>query len=1031
MEMINDLPCPVLITNRAGLITDVNQDLLNLMGADKARWLGQPMESLFSTPSRILLQTHLWPMLLHDGHLEEIKLEVVDTHKVRAPVLVNCKRSAVDGAEAFLWVLFVSRERSRFELALLEARNRAESSIAVIEERERALAALSAELIATQEKVSMANESGGVGIWDLNLQTGELVWDDLMYRLYGLAPSSEHNVYGLWSSHLHPQDRQSAEAAFQHSVTTGEDFFNEFRVVWPDGSVHHLRGFGRLYKDESGTAVRIVGTNIDFTEAHLQSQALKDARDKAEAASQSKGQFLANMSHEIRTPMNAVLGMLKLAQKTNLNTQQRDYISKSESAAQSLLSLINDILDFSKIEAGKMSLESEPFPIEQLMRGLGVVLSANAGTKSIEVLFDVDPQLPSVVVGDAMRLQQVLINLGGNAVKFTAKGQVTIALHKVAQADGAVTIRFAVQDTGIGIAPENQAHIFSDFSQAEGSTTRRFGGTGLGLSICRRIVNLMGGDIRIDSGLDQGSTFSFELTLPQGPVDSQGSVDAAVPVTMQRALVIDDNEVAGPLTQRMLQSSGWDAQWARSGAHALATIAAALQAQPQAFPFAAIYVDWYMPEMDGWETIRQIKALAHSHNLASPKIIMVTGGGRETLEQRTIEEQQLLNAYLVKPVTAGMLIEAYAQSSLGQAGIRVASKSRKGRRQLAGMRILVVEDNLINQQVADELLSQEGAIVSLAANGQLGVEAVALAAPQFDVVLMDIQMPVLDGYGATQAIRNELGLQHLPIIAMTANAMATDRTACLAAGMDEHVGKPFDIAKLVSLLLRITGLEMGVNAADEEDPTAGTTPPLPEVPGLDIATALTRMSGMRTLYARTARDFSKVLDTTVVELRHCIEKDAQKLALLRLHTLKGNAATLGANDLAAQAASLEKACKSDHWAASLVDALAALEQLCKTTQHNLARAIQLTDPTPADLLPTQPGQAAQDTPDLLVAVPALTELAALAAVSDLNVLQRYAELGAALVGLPQSFVVQLESALQNLDIDEVHQLCVGMLERLG
>lgn len=981
MKLIDDLPCPVLITDRDGAITNANISFLNLLSGDKASWLGQPMDGLFSIPSRILLQTHLWPMLLHDGHLEEVKLEVIDTHKVRAPVLVNCKRSNIEGVESFVWVLFVSRERSRFELALLEARNRAESSVSVIDERERALAAVSDELIATQEKVSIANESGGVGIWDLNLQTGELIWDDLMYRLYGLEPNSERNAYDLWARHLHPEDKESAEAAFQHALTSGNDFFNEFRVLWPDGSVHHLRGFGRLRKDESGAIVRIVGTNIDVTETYLQSQALKDARDKAEAASQSKGQFLANMSHEIRTPMNAILGMLKLAQKTDLDTQQRDYVTKSENAALSLLSLINDILDFSKIEAGKMTLESEPFHIEQLMRGLSVVLSANAGAKSIEVLFDVDPTLPNEVVGDAMRLQQVLINLGGNAVKFTSKGQVTISLYKVRQTDDTVTVKFAVLDTGIGIAPENQAHIFSDFSQAEGSTTRRFGGTGLGLSICRRIVDLMGGNIRIESMLGQGSTFSFELVFPLSQGTLQEPSTPGATLVSPTTLVIDDNAVAGMLTLRMLQSLGWAAQLASSGTQALETIAAKLKTSPYEFPFAAIYVDWYMPGTDGWETIRQINNLAQRHNLTIPKVIMVTGGGRETLEQRTADEQQLLNGFLVKPVTAGMLYDAYAKASHNKAGVRAGTKSRKLSRQLSGMRILVVEDNLINQQVADELLSLEGAIVSLAANGQLGVDAVASAAPQFDVVLMDIQMPVLDGYGATKAIRDELGLKNLPIIAMTANAMTTDRAACLAGGMNEHVGKPFDIAKLVSMLIRLTGLQVqsdSVGAVDQ-----GISPSLPklDVPGLDLDTALARMSGMRALYARTARDFSKVLDSIVPELRICLEEGEQKAALMRLHTLKGNAGTLGANDLASKASALEKSCKSDNWAMECAKGLGELAELCKATKNDLAFAVNLIDSTKQVEV-----TGASTILDPAVTLPILHELSSLAAASDLQVL---------------------------------------------
>jgi len=408
-----------------------------------------------------------------------------------------------------------------------------------------------------------------------------------------------------------------------------------------------------------------VGFRVDVTE-------MVRATEAAEEASRAKSQFLANMSHEIRTPMNAILGMLTLAQATDLSPQQQDYISKSESAAKTLLLLINDILDFSKIDAGKLELDPHPFRVDQLMRDLSVVLSATAHHKAVEILFDIDPNLPEVLVGDAMRLQQVLINLGGNALKFTAQGQVVIALRQgpsPAQTEGTTAVEFSVTDSGIGIAPAQHERIFSGFTQAEGSTTRKYGGTGLGLVISKRLVSAMGGDLALSSELGQGTRFVFTLTLPT----------------------------------------------------------------PKDIPPELMHTD------------------------------------------RT------------------------------QARVRQASRPDASQRALVGLRILVVEDNLINQQVAEELLVAQGAFVALAANGQLGLEAVLAAKPQFDAVLMDIQMPVMDGYAATAAIRSTAGLQDLPIIGLTANAMASDRAACLQAGMNEHVGKPFSLPQLVALLLRLTG----------------------------------------------------------------------------------------------------------------------------------------------------------------------------------------------------------------------------------
>jgi CheY-like chemotaxis protein len=486
-----------------------------------------------------------------------------------------------------------------------------------------------------------------------------------------------------------------------------------------------------------------------------------------------------------------------------MTPRQIDYASKSENAAKSLLGLLNDILDFSKIEAGKMALDRQPFRLDRLMRDLAVVLSANAASKSIEVLYDIDPAIPDVLLGDAMRLQQILINLSGNAIKFTSQGQVVLSLHLTQPLEATsqeACINFAVQDSGIGIAPENQAHIFSGFSQAEASTTRRFGGTGLGLSISKQFIELMGGKIQITSALGVGSTFEFTLKLPLvKPIPVELQTHQHVPVEPKRVLVIDDNALSCELMAHIVRAWGWHADVATGGQQALDLIGT----HPRdVFPYQIVYLDWHMPDMDGWETARQIRQLCQENGTVAPQIIMVTAHGRESLAQRTQQEQALINGFLVKPVTASMLLDAVMDA--GHEEARMRQNLRSSQRQLEGLRILVVEDNLINQQVAEELLNSEGALVSIASNGRLGVNAVAAANPQYHAVLMDIQMPVMDGYAATRVIRQELGLTRLPIIGLTANAMASDREACLQAGMNEHMGKPFDLAKLVSMLIRLT-----------------------------------------------------------------------------------------------------------------------------------------------------------------------------------------------------------------------------------
>ncbi len=799
----------------------------------------------------------------------------------------------------------------------------------------------------------------------------------------------------------------------------------EKEYLHKDGHKFPVRLNGILIQDANGEAY-IWSIIEDITDQKIHESNLTKAINAAEDASRSKGQFLANMSHEIRTPMNAIMGMLNLLQSTELTDRQRDYASKTEGAAQSLLGLLNDILDFSKVEAGKMTVENEPFRIDKLMRNLSVVLSANVGSKDIEVLFDVDPTLPSTVRGDAMRLQQILINLGGNAVKFTSTGQVVLAMRKLAESENTITIEFAVQDTGIGIAPEHQEHIFSGFSQAEGSTTRRFGGTGLGLAISRRFVQLMGSDIQIISKQDVGSTFSFVLEMPTVGASEEAQAERKRPATdPQRVLVVDDNPVAGELTLRMVRQWGWEADLANSGAQAIELIAAPSATDSSEFPYPVIYMDWQMPDMDGWETTRQIRALAQRNNLTQPIVIMVTAHGREMLSQRTQVEQSSINGFLVKPATASMVYDAWMDAQAGNSGIRKLTAGRSSSRQLQGMRILVVEDNLINQQVAEELLEAAGAIVSLAANGQQGVDAVAAAAPQFDVVLMDVQMPVLDGYGATRAIREDLGLKDLQIIAMTANAMASDRDACLAAGMNEHIGKPFDMAKLVSLLIRTTGINADLAQSDPKEQLPVHTFVMPVVAGLDIRTALNRMSGVRSLYLRTAKDFVKILDTAIHELQLCLQKGDKQPAMMKLHTLKGNAGTLGAVELAKEAAALEKLCKTDAGIKVCEAGLAQFAVMVRSTQEKMREAITLFE---ADPVVTKPASGVVRTGTIsTAAMGALQNIAALAKASDMEVLQEFAQAHELIAEFPLESVDALEMALQGLELASAAALCERML----
>ena len=654
----------------------------------------------------------------------------------------------------------------------------------------------------------------------------------------------------------------------------------------------------------------------------------RDARDSAEQANRAKSQFLANMSHEIRTPLNAVLGMLKLLQSTGLTSRQLDYVSKTEGAARSLLFLLNDILDFSKVEADKMALDPRPFRLDQLMRDLSVILSASVGSKPVEVLFDIDPAIPRTLIGDDLRLQQVLINLGGNAIKFTERGEVVIRLKALALEAGEVQLECSVRDTGIGIPPDQHSRIFDGFSQAEASTTRRFGGTGLGLAICQRLVGLMGGQIRLDSEPGQGSTFSFEVSLAIDP--SAQAVPLPAPSASDlcelNALVVDDNPTARQVLSEMVRTLGWQVDVAENGPQA---VAMSRRRAEEGRPYDVAFVDWQMPGMDGWETgLRMREACGDT---ASTMVMMVTAHGREMLSDKSAAEQAALGGFLVKPVTASMLLDAVmdARSGANEPSNRAWAPPPSAQR-LTGLRLLIVEDNPNNRQVAEELLRAEGATVELAENGQKGLEEVERALEPFDAVLMDLQMPVMDGFTATARLRADERWKALPVIAMTANAMDSDRQACLDAGMTDHVGKPFDLDDLVRTVLKHTHPDRLERA---QAPSAPPLAPLPvatqhiaESLGVEVSPALTRLGGHIGPYHRMWRNFTADLPALLEEIG-AAGADRNWPALAgAVHTLKGLAGMLGVPALVSRCLEAEAELRQVEQVTPSLDWLNAIRQ---------------------------------------------------------------------------------------------------------
>jgi two-component system, sensor histidine kinase and response regulator len=684
---------------------------------------------------------------------------------------------------------------------------------------------------------------------------------------------------------------------------------------YPDGRKALFDTSRSPLRDRDGRVQGILSISREITQRKRHEEEASRAREIAEEATRMKSDFLANMSHEIRTPMNAIIGLSNLALKTTLAPRQRDYLLKVQAAGQHLLGVINDILDFSKVEAGKLDLEHTEFELEKLLDNTANLISEKSHAKGLEMVFEVAPDVPPNLVGDSLRLGQILLNYANNAVKFTDKGAIVIAVRASERTEKGVLLHFRVQDTGIGLTSEQVSRLFRSFSQADASTTRRFGGTGLGLAICKRLAELMGGEVGVESELGKGSTFWFTARLGIGAAGRRELVP--VPdLRGRRALVVDDNANARAVIMGMLEDMTFLATEVSSGPAAVDEVR---RAASEGRPYDVVYLDWRMPEMDGMATARRIASLGLA---LPPTLMIVTAYGREEMlkEARSIG----IDHVLIKPVNASLLFDT-TMSALGAAqrsAPRTSAAGEKAASQhplaaIRGARVLLVEDNDINQQVARELLEDAGLVVDVADNGQVALDMVRRSF--YDLAFMDMQMPVMDGITATREIRKLEWLGRLPIVAMTANAMEQDRRKCIEAGMNDAVIKPIDPQDLWDTLLRWVRLSepapvSGLSAAraDKRDrPASGSRQDLPQgIAGLDTSLGLSRMLGKKHLYVAMLRRYVTGQRDVCAQVHEALAMGDMPTAERLAHTTKAVSANIGATGIQNLAAALEQSLKN-------------------------------------------------------------------------------------------------------------------------
>jgi two-component system sensor histidine kinase/response regulator len=842
----------------------------------------------------------------------------------------------------------------------------------------------------------------------------------IVYANSTLQGTSGYNLEELLSvdpsTLVHPDDMHGARTNAIEMLKGEQLQPYEFRFITKKGDIKWAmqRVSSVSYKGRQAT----LAVSIDITQRKEMETALEKAKEDAEIANRAKTEFLAHMSHEIRTPMNAVVGLSHLALKTDLEPKQRDYLNKIQSSANTLMGIINDILDLSKIEAGKLEIESNFFRLDQLLNNIEAILSPKAQEKGLRMYFQTGPDIPLGLIGDSLRLGQILTNLVGNAVKFTHSGTVMVSIEPVSKDEQHITLKFSVIDTGIGMTEPQQRKLFEPFTQADSSMNRRYGGTGLGLAISKQLVERMGGRIGVKSTPGMGSTFTFTVVLGLATEGLPRNKTPLFSLRDLRVLVVDDSPAEAKAMSQMLSAMSFDVTVVNSGRDALKVL------NNWERPYDLVITDWRMPDIDGFETIRRIRSLLKLPR--QPKIFLVTAYARE--EARHQADELGLDAFLVKPVSSSILFDTVIQVFGKGETLRLdATLQRTDATGIAGARVLVVEDNEINQQVARENLEGYGLVVEVAANGRQAIQLLTDLNYQFDMVLMDLQMPEMDGFEATRLIRAEHSKDTLPVIAMTAHTLQSEVQRCLDEGMNDCVAKPVDPDRLREVLIRWIKPRTVENIPlDTHTDTREPVQPDSEIPGIDMPVAMKRLMGNRRLLERLLRDFVRDYAGICSQIVQALDSGDPGSVGSILHSMKGVAGNLAASAVYDIVVSLEEAirlkdrARMDQLLVKLGNAMNTIVESAKQLLpegEDLVKPVQIADRAilnPAEL--TRP----------------IIELDNLLKSNNLAASSQFDELEKILAGSEMdNQLMQMRTCLNRLDYREAKRYLEAIAHRLG